>query len=214
MESTGRVDDPQKTDLDIYNIATQHHNKLYKHNTTMIDILAGIATITLFASSHFCADEQIEETAANNTSNSSNEEEGTVDVIAVSTSTSSNSGGQDECTTPNNTTSASHEIANKSTSTLPTNKLNNNITSNTTTPSAVPTDDNIIQHNGAEYVITAYQEEDDEEETQFTNNFRIPTMCSTEIIGDTVYGLVRYVTESCSNTSESCNTCSSYYPES
>jgi len=166
----------------------------------MIDILAGIATITLFASSHFCADEQIEETAANNT-NSSSEEEGTADVIAVSTSTSSscNSGDQDECTTPNNTTSASHELANKSISALPTNKLNNNITS-TTTPFK-PTDDNIIQHNGAEYVITAYQE--DEEETQFTNNFRIPTICSTEIIGDTVYGLVRYVTESCSNTSSS-----------
>jgi len=179
----------------------------------MIDILAGIATITLFASSHFCADEQIEETAANNDSASSSEEEGTADVIAVSTSGSScNSGDQDECTTPNNTTSANRELANESASSLPTNKLNNSTTSNTT-PS-VPTDENIIQHNGAEYVITTEYQEDDEDETQFTNNFRIPTICSTEIIGDTVYGLVRYVTESCSNTSESCNTCSSYYPES
>ena len=179
---------------------TKTHKLYHKHNTTMIDILAGIATITLFASSHFCADEQIEETAANNDNNSS-EKEGTADVIAaVSTSTSSgDSGDQDECsTTPNNTSSASHELANESTSNLPTNKLNNNITSNTT-PSK-PTNDNIIQHSGAEYVITTEYQEEDEDETQFTNNFRIPTICSTEIINDTVYGLVRYVTESCSST--------------
>ena len=169
----------------------------------MIDILAGIATITLFASSHFCADEQIEETQAIN--NSSEEEEGTADVIAASTSSSCNSGDQDDCTTPTISTSA-NELANESISTLPSNnKLNNSTMTSTTLPSK-PTNENIIQHNGAEYVITTeYQE--DEEETQFTNNFRIPTICSTEIIGDTVYGLVRYVTESCSNTASS--TCES-----